>query len=401
MELSLVRLLLTNGLVGGVTGGIISQLASHRLSRSKPQVRLAEVMLKTAQPDIGDGKSLARKILEKKAVYFFRVPKEVWMTLRNSDYVDAPDEYYQHPSQYTSALFKANRDNEEVQLLHSDIPHVLKELKRTLYAGLLKDFFVDWHSYQRVLWGQMLGECIRGNFQLGNSQPKGGGHPIHSSVVDEDGDFLVNMGRNRFNFIWSPRKSHKLLVQPFAKSAASAFAYEDVDVLKCILAFLESRNWNDPSIQRVSQVIAEELAKYRKVVIRGVISNAGRSSVPISGQGRFVIASDGFEYRDQAEPAPPVRKLGRVVVEMSMMHENLFDELPSMVIPGGGAVPFEAHSDKYLFQLPDHNEIKALYGSERTAFLQLRRLDQGKVLASNEVRFCEFRADDVFGDTKP
>jgi len=153
-----------SGLAGAILGGFAGATFAHWFSGARPSMRLASVSLSPIQPDVGDKKALAKAILAGKAKDYLLVPDDVLQTLRESDYVDSPDKFYQHPSMYTFALFQANRDNEMVRLQHKPIPDVLRELKRLLYAGLIQDFLQTWHPSQQIFWVQMLSEHVRGNF---------------------------------------------------------------------------------------------------------------------------------------------------------------------------------------------------------------------------------------------
>lgn len=383
------------GIAGAILGGAAGAGIGYFLSLPRPKMRIANIALGPVQPDIGDEKALARAILAGRATAFLRIDQDLVQASRDCDYIDSFQEYYQHPAQYTFKLFEANRDSERVRLLHKGIPDILKELKRTLYAGMVKEFILAWHPYQNIFWSQMLSEHARGSSDTLKSIALGSlGDPLHSIAVDSDGDYAVIFGRMNFIFDWSRKKSQKSIREPFAEKISKVFAHEHVDSLKLIVKFLEGVQWDDPTTNKISRLVTRELAHYSKLVVRGVINNGGRTPVSIAAKGKFSVESLGFEF--QGAGSSTLRLNENIQVEMVVVKDNLLDIQHCLVIPGGGAVFFEAHSVNYLHKFDNAVPLKALFGSERICTLCFPRLDCDDSLTSEPIKFTSFSTDDIF-----
>jgi hypothetical protein len=370
---------LAGALAGAVTGGIAGAAANHLFSRPRPSVWILGCFLDPMQPD--DKRAIAEEILHGRAQDYFVTPANVYDCIEQNDYIGLLERFYQHPAQYTFALYEMNRDNEVVRLLHREMPRVVTLLRTQLNTQLLPEFLTTWAQYSMTLMGQLKAAHVRSNFDIGKtSLAKPDDRPIHAISTDGDGDFFVNIGRLRIPCVWSTDKVQATRLKGFMERIALALAYEDRTILHELVARVGQVNWNDPSLVDTADTIAAELARFDRVVVRGVLSNRGRTPVAVDGICTLEIASEGF-----ASSGTVVQ--GALRVEMHCVDDGKLRARASLEIGPGSATPFVAVSRQHLYQLEKGEAVRALHGSERTARLIVRRLDSRKWLSSAKVPF--------------
>jgi len=372
------------GIGSAIAGGIITAITIHMLSRGRLRINIHNIRIYTPQPDPGEEEALSRELLRSgRYPEFLEISDDVVNVFRNCDYVSNPEKYYLHPIQYTFFLFKEMGNAKKVKLMHKKIPSLVKELKGLLKQNLLEEFLIKWAPYQEVFWIQLLVSHIRGEFDIDFS-PSKGKTPAHRIITDENGNYFFNLGRHRFVFPWTIRKSHKEIAQPFAQKISNIFAYEDKERLEEIVKFLEKIQWDDPNLEKVINTVRKELHRFSKIVIKGMLINSGRSPISVSGKGKLVIRAKEFEYREKGETKRIEEDLK---IDISIMKDNLIEEEETIVIEGGKTVIFEAHSSKYLHELPP--VIEEIYNKERECYVMFSRLDNQKTVESNHVLFKE------------
>jgi hypothetical protein len=78
------------------------------------------------------------------------------------------------------------------------------------------------------------------------------------------------------------------------------------------------------------------------------------------------------------------------------MKDSLLEAEHCIVVPGGGSMFFEAHSNEYLHEMSDAVPLIALFGSERMCRLSFPRFDRDATVQSQEIKFTDFSTDAIF-----
>jgi hypothetical protein len=382
-----------SGIGGAIGGSTATGILMHVLSKPKVKIDLQSVVLRTPQPNPeAEKKAIVRKILsDSRYPKFLRILPGIREIFTKCDYVSGPNEYYRHPIFYTYFLFNEYGYITRIKLMHKQIPGNLQKFKAYLNSDLIDDFLVTWHPYHRdIFWLHLLVDHIREEFDISLSKELENKKPVHRILRDEEGDFFLNIGKYKYSFPWSIKKDQREIGEKFAERVAKIFAHEDVEKLKEIIGYLGKINWEDPSLDEVARTIESELDRCRKMIVKGIVVNSGKTSVAISGKGRVIISASEFEYQSEGKTKQRINE--DIPLPITIMKENMIEEYDSIVIRAGEAVCFEAHSDKYLFEQDDSlsQDIQAIYNQERECYVEFRRLDNRKFVKSNTVLFREF-----------
>lgn len=363
---------------GGMLGGVASIMIGHILSKGKLKINLHSVDICPPRVYLKESEIMSMRYYT--YTKFLEIPENIIDIFRNCEHIETPEEFYHHPAQYISFLLEQLRDSQRTIVINKKMPSVTKHLKSLLNQDLLEEFFNEWYKYQKTLWIRLLVGHIKGKFDIEFSPPKNKS-PLHKIIQSDDGNYLVNFGKYELLFPWTITPMKKTS-QPFAEKVSNIFAYEDKKKLKKLIKFLSTVHWDDPHIKKAIDTIQKELHKFSKITIKGILINTGRTAISVSGKGKLVILSKGFKYKEK-EKIKEVNK--NLEIDISIMENNLIEEKGTIIIKGGEAVTFEAHSNKYLYELPP--EVEQIYDKERKCYVKFTQLDNQKTIKSVSILF--------------
>lgn len=375
------------GLVGAAAGSLATAIAEHMVTRPRPKVNVLRFELDPMQSD--DQNAIAEDILQGKARKFFITPVSIMDAMRSSDYLHAPDPFYQHPHQFTFYLYKASRDAEMIRLLHREMPRVVSEMRGAIRVRDYQRFLQLFAYYDKPLWGQLSAAFVRQRFDLVVPSTTQAADPKHPVSVDQDGDLFVSIGRYRIPLIWTIDSVHKQRLSLFASRVANVLSNESPDGLEALMVFFEGVDWAALRLNEEAEAIAKELERFDRVVVRGIISNSGRCAVAVDGRCRIKINSRGFRYAP-AVGAPEKVFPEDIDVVLRCVDSKFLRRVSSIEVPGGGATPFIAISESYLHELPAGEVVRPVLNGERTAEVTFNRLDNGRCVRSRKLAFRRY-----------
>lgn len=377
------------GLVSGSVGAMVGALVQHGITSAKPSIHIRDVLIDPMQSD--DEKGIAREVYQNKASKFFIVPEIVYKTAADVIYIKKPERYYQHPQFYSFWLYTVLRDITKVRLIHKQMPNIVREMRKALHSTSFFDYLSIWADYDIVFSPHLIKAFLDGALDLKGPEledldPR---QAKHLFIIDEDGDFIIKPRHGKSIVLaWSRVKTVSNQIRPFFSRLAAAFAIEDLDTLSKTQKYIDTIKWNDPILNTMENIARDEIIKLSRVVIRGVIANAGRTPISLSGSGHLVVHSSGFSYHVGDPPSSHIVQ-DDISLPVELVDEGYIQRVPSIEVPPGGVRPFTAVSSLYLFEMekPLQSILLALHGSERLCQLHFRRLDNGKITSSRKVPF--------------
>jgi len=370
---------IAGALSGAITGGVVSAMANHFISRPRPSGRILDLSINPHQS--ADKEAIAEEVLRSSVRSFFSTPLDIFEVIQANGYVQKVDRHYVHSSGYTYDLYRVLRDNTAASLINQGMPDILREIRVCLNNNLWGDLIRKWAQYHVPMNGQLFTMFIQENFSLPPAAPPPpNSEPPHKISIDTDGDFFINVGNLRLPFVWSSDTVHGTRLKPYFEQISNALAWENAPTVLRILDALEKVQWGDEIIAKTDKVVSAELARFDLLVARGVITNSGRSGLALEGACQLSVSSSGFQKKGH--------KVGRdLTIDMHCVDEGRLRPLPTLQIMGGSVTPFVAVSKTPLIELAHGDDIRAVFGGERMARLTWARMDNSKVLQSNLVLF--------------
>lgn len=373
-----------SGAVGAVFGGLATSWMTQYLTRPRLSCRVFDIEITPFQPN--DQLGIAEEIVQKGAKDYLITPRETIEVFERHNWLKVPGTEYQHPLLFTWDLYKANRDNELLRLQQREIPNVLRELRTLLQTDQQLAFCNLYARHQSILWSHIYGEARRGCYLI-ETAPTEDRPDLLPRYPDAKGDIFINLGRLLISLPWSNEKIHVNNVQLVAQSFGKALSQWDKGRLGGLLTKLESTSWNDPLLTETANHIEATLLRFSRVIVRGAITNSGRTGASVLGVGTLALDSRGFALARGNGP-----EITRdITVPCHMLNEDKVSILSALSVPPGEAVPFTASSDYYIFKSGIEQELLGLYGSERNCKLTLINTDSS-ALTSQDIVFGPNRA---------
>lgn len=370
---------LFSGAIGTLLGVVATTALNQFTTRPRLSLSVFDIELTPYQPT--DTKGVAEEVIQRKAKDYLATPPTTLELFARHDWLSTPPTEYQHPLLFTWNLYEANRDNELLRLNLRKIPPALKELRTYLQTNQQGAFCQCYSENQDLLWSHIHGETRRGNKFIDLSDPPDKPYLLER-YFDNEGNIYINLGRKNIVLKWSDERIYKSALEATAKSLSAALCQWDVKRLDELLGNLERAKWSDSIYAETAEHIDRMLLKHSRVIIRGALTNSGRTGASVLGVGNLRLSSKGFILNRGAGTAIQED----IVAPIHLIRDDRVTVLPVISVPPGSAVPFVASSDWFLYNSGVEEELIQLYGSERLCQMTMISADGGP-LASQQLVF--------------
>jgi hypothetical protein len=179
-------------------------------------------------------------------------------------------------------------------------------------------------------------------------------------------DFWVYVhGSRPIGFMWSHRERSQKEARTFAKRSANAFAFRIVEDLKALVKFLgETERIYSAPLTQLKEQVQGELSLYRRLIIKGQATNAGRTPYSLMNKSRMFVYTRGLPYKENGRPTEYEDDMQ---IDMVLVDDHKLTTAPLSV--GSGEVSrFTAVSEDYVTQLNHSQLLLDTYRGGNTKF---------------------------------
>jgi hypothetical protein len=343
--MSSTQLLPIVGVFAAIVGAVVGAFANRLVNRPKPAAVVDQLAIESlgSKNPLGDEPIIKEKGLEAACAEapFITTEFPTTQKTKESAYIDALDEVLEEISEMLDYRLPLSRE-------------VAGRLREYLNYEEYDEFEETWTKYQDTLWELLEMGHYRKMLRFNGSMPDYDNSTSQNTIRSDPstGDFWVYTKNDSrpIGFPWSHRKRSKEDAKQFAKRAAHALAYRNTTDLRASVQFLNvCERLYGSLLESLKVQVQEELSRYRRLVLRGQVTNSGRSPYSVLNKGRMFIETKNIDYKKDGKEATYSDNM-----QVNILLTDSSELTDSPISIGSGEVRrFTAVSEDYVEELKD------------------------------------------------